>query len=38
MITARLGLQFPFGVNLSETQALKNDPDKKWRMEKLLLC
>lgn len=33
VITARLGLQFPFGVNLTETQSLKNDLDKKWCME-----
>lgn len=34
MITAPLGLQFPFRVNLTKTQALKNDPDKKWCMER----
>lgn len=36
-ITARLGLQFPFGANLTESQSLKNDPDKKWWMEKRTL-
>lgn len=34
MITARFGLRFPFGVNLTETQSRKNDPDKKWWMKK----
>lgn len=37
MVTAPLGLQFPFGANLTGTQSLKNDPDKKWCMEKSTL-
>lgn len=37
MITAPLGLRFPFCVSLTETQSLKNDPDKKWCMERSTL-
>lgn len=38
MITARFGLQFPFCMNLTETQSRKNDPDKKWWVEKSALA